>query len=294
MINQTKKLLRSVIDAIARKASRNYIAGPNLEDAQRVSRYLSNRGYWVTQGYWDDGSDAPEQVVDTYLSAIDQLRELDGENYLSLKIPALHYNAEMYKTVLTKSRQSHIPIHFDSLAPEHVNRTQTFIKEHTEAPLHDIGYTLPGRWERSIKDADLVNELGLNVRVVKGQWEDPDYPNRDPRSGFLKVIDRLAGKASCVRVATHDTSLANDALSRLKATNTPCELELLYGLPITNLVSIADELDVPVRIYIAFGHAYLPYAISSLRKQPAMILKLIKEAYKQNYLSSFPVCTSNN
>ncbi len=294
VIGQTKKILHSAVGVVVKRASRNYIAGPTLGDAQRVSRYLVNHGYWVTQGYWDSGGEDPLQVRDICLAALEQLTGLRGNNYLSLKVPALHYNPEMYKTLLATSHKSRVPVHFDSLAPEHAERIYRFIREHTKTPLEDIGCTLPGRWRRSIEDADLVNDLGLNVRVVKGQWQDPDDPQRDPRSGYLEVIERLAGKARCVRVATHDAALARKALSRLRAADTRCELELLYGLPVTNLVTIAAELNVPVRIYVGFGHAFLPYALSSLGKQPGIILKLLKEACKQNYLSSFPVCTSNS
>lgn len=288
------KWLYAAVGLVARKASRNYIAGPALEDAQRVSRHLIDRGYWVTQGYWDGSGDAPEQVLDTYLAALRQLAGIEGNHYLSLKIPALRYDREMFAAVLAASRRLSVPLHFDSLAPEHADRIHAFIRNHSQPDSGDIGCTLPGRWRRSVEDADRASELGLNVRVVKGQWEDPGNPERDPRSGYLEVVDRLAGKARCVRVATHDASLAREALNRLKAAGTRCELELLFGLSVTSLVSLAAELNVPVRIYIAFGHAYLPYALASLRKQPGMMLKLLKEACKQNNLAAFPVCTSSH
>lgn len=292
MIGQSRKLLQSLVGTVARKASRNYIAGPALEDAQHVSRHLAGRGYWLTQGYWDGHADVPERVCDTYCAALKQLARLGGNNYLSLKIPALHYRPALFESVLAASRESGVPIHFDSLAPEQASRLHAFIGQHATCG-DAVGCTLPGRWRRSLEDAERANALRLNVRVVKGQWEDPGDPGRDPRAGYLQVIDRLAGQARCVRVATHDVSLARDALNRLKAAGTRCELELLYGLPIAGPLSLAAGLDVPVRIYIAFGHAYLPYALASLRKQPGMLLKLLREACKQNHLSSFPVCTSN-
>lgn len=293
MMPRPGKWLYSAVGLVARKASRNYIAGPAPEDAQRVGRRLVDRGYWITQGYWDGSGDAPEEVLDTYLATLRQLAGLDGNHYLSLKIPALRYSREMFAAVLAASRRSNVPLHFDSLAPEHAERMHAFIRQHSQPESGNIGCTLPGRWRRSIEDADRVSELGLNVRVVKGQWEDPVDPERDARSGYLDVVDRLAGKARCVRIATHDAPLAREALSRLIGAGTRCELELLFGLPVNNLVPLAAELGVPVRIYIAFGHAYLPYALASLRKQPGMLLKLFKAACKQNNLSAFPVCTSS-
>lgn len=289
-----RQRLRAVVDQVARKASRNYVAGPTLDDAQRVSRHLAERGYWVTQGYWDGVGDTPMAVQHAYLGALRQLADFGRNSYLSLKIPALQYNPAWYAAVLAESRQSGVALHFDSLAPEQADLMHGFIEAHTEpSRAGDIGCTLPGRWRRSVTDAERVADLGLNVRVVKGQWQDPDRPDTDPRAGFLAVIEALAGRARCVRVATHDPLLARAALTRLQAADTRCELELLYGLPVADLADLAADLKVPVRVYIAFGHAYLPYALASVRKHPGLFLKLVMAAYKRDYLASFPPCTSN-
>jgi proline dehydrogenase len=108
---------------------------------------------------------------------------------------------------------------------------------------------------------DRAIELGLTVRVVKGQWVDREVPERDPRAGFLEVIDGLAGKAKGVAVATHDPQLARESILRLQASSTPCELELLFGLPVRRVLPVAAELGVPVRYYVPYGSAWLPYAL---------------------------------
>lgn len=283
-------LLSSAAGAVVRRASRHYVAGPGLEDAQHLSGYLAGQGYWIAQGYWDGAGDTPQGVRDLYLGALEQLARLGGDNYLSLKIPALGFDPELYEPVLAQSRRLGVGLHFDSLAPEHAGRIDRFIRERHAGALTGIGCTLPGRWRRSVADAEAACDLGLTVRVVKGQWEDPER-RIDPRAGCMQLIARLAGRAPCVRVATHDMPLARAALRRLRAHDTRCELELLYGLPqVPELVALAMEMAVPVRIYVAFGHACLPYALSSLRKNPATVLKLLKEACRRDYLSSFPPC----
>ncbi|MBT8081311.1 MAG: proline dehydrogenase, partial [Gammaproteobacteria bacterium] len=150
----------------------------------------------------------------------------------------------------------------------------------------------PGRWPRSVDDVDIVTRLGLDVRVVKGQWLDPQAPDHDARQGYLDVVGRLAGAARKVRVATHDHELASASIAMLKRAGTDCELELLYGLPIGQLAELAVSTDTPVRFYVAFGHAYLPYALGSLKRNPRLILRLLREAMKRNYLASIPDLTS--
>jgi proline dehydrogenase len=97
------------------------------------------------------------------------------------------------------------------------------------------------------------------------------------RRGFLEVIDRLAGGAREVAVASHDSWLARDALLRLRAAGTPCELELLNGLPKRTMLALAAELAVPVRVYIPFGIAWRPYALSKLGDNPRMLWWLARD-----------------
>lgn len=274
-------------------ATRNYIAGPEIEDAQRVCAVLVDRGYWVTQGYWDGANDTPQIIQRNCAASIEKLGRFPGNNYVSVKLPALDYDENLFGTLLDQSDRQGIPLHFDSLAPGHASNIFSFIRRIALPSTREIGCTLPGRWLRSINDADMAAEIGAKVRVIKGQWDDPEAPHRDPQAGFLQVIDRLAGRASCVRVASHDVSLAREALTRLRNAGTCCELELLYGLPAAPLISMAEDLQVPVRFYVAFGTAYLPYALSNLRTNPKMLMPLVKEAFKRNYLSSIPIHSSS-
>jgi len=288
MILDPTKALRAGFHSLVRQVSRNYIAGPTLQDAARISQPLAARGYWITLGYWDAAGDPARQVLQTYLACCDQLASLGGTNYLSIKIPALALDLGMFRALLEKSRESRVPLHFDSLDTDNASAIFDFISEHTAPSADEIGCTLPGRWRRSLDDAERAIELGLVVRVVKGQSPDPAEPDRDPAMGYLSVLRRLAGRARRVRVASHDPFVARQSLTILKAANTPCELELLYGLPVGGQVALADEFGVPVRVYVAFGHAFLPYALTSLRRNPGAILRLLREAARGDCLSTFP------
>ena len=114
--------------------------------------------------------------------------------------------------------------------------------------------------------------MGLRVRVVKGQWADSTSDDADPVKGFLNIIDRLgAERAPHVAVATHDANLAREALSRLRTTGTPCELELLYGLPIQPLLKVARALKVPTRLYVPYGQTGLPYRLRHAVTSPHIL-----------------------
>ncbi len=88
----------------------------------------------------------------------------------------------------------------------------------------------------------------------------------------MAVVERLAGRHTAVGVATHDAMLASDALTLLAASGTPCELEVLYGRPMRSVLRVARQLEVPVRVYVPFGHAYLDYAAEYARKHPLRVV----------------------
>jgi CelD/BcsL family acetyltransferase involved in cellulose biosynthesis len=266
---------------VVNRAARAYVAGNTLDDALRVKERLASQGIESTIGYWDSEADEARAVADQYLAGLDALAGSTDESYLSIKLPAMRFSRELLRETVERAGAKGRRMHFDAMAPDTVDRTWEMIEEVVRAvPTARIGCTLPGRWARSLEDARRAVERGLAVRVVKGQWADSRTPDGDLRQGFLEVIEQLAGRASSVSVATHDIGLAAEALGRLQAAGTPCDLELLYGLPMRRARKIASQLGVKVRVYIPYGDAYLPYALSQARRRPRILWWLLRDAAK--------------
>ncbi len=208
---------------------------------------------------------------------VEALAALAGsQDYLSIKLPALRFSSSLVGQVAEAARARGIPLHCDSHGIADTPATQARVDEMLAAGTR-VSITLPGRWRRSVEDAAWASSRGLAVRVVKGQWPDPDDPRRDLRAGFLDVIDRLAGSSAAVAVATHDVPLAAEAMGWLAAAGTPHSLELLFGLPRTAALELARSRGVPVRVYVPYGAAYLPYALSRLRQNPRIAWWLLKD-----------------
>lgn len=259
-------------------AARNYVAGDTFADATRVARRLAGQGLRSTIGFWDSESQSARFVADQYLAGLDALADEEGDAYLSVKLPSLRFSSPLVEEIVARSCKVGRRIHFDSLAHEAADRTrETVDRALASTPAVDVGYTLPSRWRRSLEDADWTAERGLYVRVVKGEWPDPTDPKRDPHAGYLEVIDRLAGRAARVGVATHDPKLAAESVRRLQAAGTPSDVELLYGLPTRNSIRSARRLGVDVRVYVPYGEAYMPYALSQVRRKPYVVWWLAKD-----------------
>jgi len=255
---------------IAARAARAYIAGPTLGDALRAAEVTAKRGSAASICPWDSEADSPRGVTDAYVAALRGIAACALDCSLSIKAPSLRYSRDLLDEVIDAARARGTALHFDSLAPETADLTWPLIQHAAErhAP---IGCTLPARWPKSVDDAERAIALGVNIRVVKGQWADPVGDANNVAQRYLLLIERLAGRARSVGVATHDPRLAREALTCLIRAGTRCELELLFGLPMRRQLEVAGALEVPVRLYIPYGHAWLPYGLSQVRKNPRIL-----------------------
>lgn len=265
--------------AMARIAARSYIAGDALDDAIHVARRFSKRGISAAIGYWDGPDDSQPGVIQAYQSALDGIVASGIDAYLSIKLPSLKYSQDRLDELAKMARERHIGVHFDALGPETVDRTWAAIEQLADGA--QLGCTLPGRWRRSLADADWAVEHRLSVREVKGQWPDANEPRLDPRVGFIEVVRRLAGRARHVAIASHDLATSRRAIEMLAATRTPTTLELLLGLPTRKQTELAHELGVPVRLYIPYGAAYLPYCLAEMKRNPRIAWWLLRDALRR-------------
>jgi proline dehydrogenase len=263
---------------LARKAAEAYVVGPELQDAMNVASAMAREDTASTICFWDGQEDAPDQVAGQYVNALRKIARSGLDSYLSVKAPSLGFDAGLIALILDQARSDGLAVHFDSLGPETADRTFRLIEDlrsqHTR-----LGCTLPGRWRRSLQDAEWAASLGLRVRVVKGQWPDTGAGGPDLRRGFLDVVEALAGRAKEVAVATHDPLVAESAVRKLRAAGTHCELELLFGLPSRAVLEVSRELAVPVRMYLPYGHAWLPYALRQAKRNPRILWWVLRDSF---------------
>lgn len=274
-----RHLLHAGARGLAQWAAGSYVAGPQLENALRVCRRHAGHGMRATVGYWNTRGEDPQAVAANYLQALRALCEERLDCYLSIKAPALGNSPERVAAVAEAAAAAGIGVHFDALQAAQADRMFELLQACARRPV-PLGCTLPGRWRRSLADADRAVALGVRPRIVKGEWPDPASPSIDLRRGFLDVVDRLAGRVREAAVATHDAELARQALRRLRAAGTTCELELLFGLPLRAALRIAQDERVPVRLYVPFGQAWLPYCVAQARLRPRILWWLARDAMR--------------
>ena len=270
-----RKAISKILQLAAQYIAPNYIAGEEVNDAIRICRQIDRHGWRSTICRWNDSSETPEVVALSYREALNAIKSEPLDCYLSIKVPSLKYDFEILKELLDLASEHNTRIHFD--AQEHDTASPSFsLLERAVKRYGNISCTIPARWRRSISDAERAIDLSVAVRAVKGQFPDPNKPDPNLGACFLDLIDVLAGRAAKVAVATHDVALARKSLIVLQKSGTPCELEQLFGLPICG-DTVAKPLNIKMRLYIPYGYAYLPYAISEAKKHPVILARVLKD-----------------
>ncbi len=260
---------------LIQRLARTHIAGSALADALDVCTLLARRGMKCTLCSWDPPSAVAGEVAKNYRMTAEAIIRSGMDCILSIKAPAFGYDCDLLRDTLSLARRHNLRLRFDAQFPSSATSTLSLLETMVER-YHNIGCTLPARWARSISDAENLARRKVSVRIVKGQWPDPSAPGLDVRKAFLALTDILGGRGASVTVATHDALLASESLKRLRASGTECELEQMFGLPLLTGRGIRLT-DVPVRVYVPYGHPYLPYNLSQLRHRPAIAGWVIRD-----------------
>jgi proline dehydrogenase len=266
-VRQLKKLTA----AVAARAARRYVGGADLAGALATCKRLGPRTRAFTFGFWNATGADPEEVVARYAETADALRGAPFAGRIALKVPALGFRPDVIESLLRRVPAG-VGLHLDSHGTEAQDATLTLA-----AP--GMGVTLPSRWRRSVHDVERIADRGLEVRIVKGQFPAAPADEVDPSAGFLALARALAGRVPRVFVASHDVPLARGAVELLRARGTPCEIELLYGLPSRRAFAAAAQLGVPARVYVPWGTAYLPYALGKVRQDPLILARLARDLF---------------
>jgi proline dehydrogenase len=268
-------MITGLKERLVRRIASSHMAGPDLQDALTVYHEAAERGWSCTLGPWTDPADSPRSAAARYRNALEAIIGDSLHCYLSVKLPVLGYDYALLDELLELGESRGVRIHLDGMAPDSAARTLAML-ERVLASRRNVGCTIPARWRRSVKDIDRIIDFQIPVRIVKGQWTDPELPVRSVRAQFLELAEKLAGNVPLVAVATHDRPLARGTLHRLIAAGSACEMEQMSSLP-QNCGALARDLRVPMRLYIPYGFPSLPYNIRHVPTRPTIVAWAVRD-----------------
>jgi len=255
----------------------------NSQDAAEICRVLCGHEVASTLGKLSKSGDDPAQIVRDYQLASHSHKCGTAADcfYLSVKPPALKFNAEYARAIVATALENGHNVHFDAHGIIFADPTlkllegvlQRYPVANDTLRSWQFGLTLPSRWKRSVADARWAVKKGVRPRLVKGDFRADASDEVEPGKGFLALVELLAGEVAELAVATHDCILAREAVTRCKRGGSAVQLELFFGMPSGSMMALARELEVPVRFYVPFGDTLLIYMIRDLLANPRKILR---------------------
>jgi proline dehydrogenase len=207
--------------------------------------------------YFHTGDAPPDAVLAAHLALAQALRGSGAG--LAVKAPALGFCPNRMGALVATG----VPLLLDAHAPGQADATLDLAGR-----FPGMGLAIPARWRRSVADAARLRDTRAPLRLVKGEWADPDSDPPDLRHACLDLVRLLAGRRAPVIVASHDPALVGPALDLLIAAGTPCLLEQLRGLPRRRTMALAQARGVAVRVYHPTGPGWWPYAIDKALARP--------------------------
>lgn len=253
-----------------------FVPGPGPGAAARRCRKLNRAGIAATLGYFQSSNARAEDIVAANVAAAGLFEGRLGDACLSVKAPPLAFDPARLRTIAESAAAARMGLMFDAHAPKDADRTLEAVSD-LLGDFPGTGFALPARWLRSPSDAAEFRDGSARIRLVKGEWADPDWRGQDVEASYLGLAARLAGREAPVAVATHDPALAERALTVLLQAGTPCELEQLRGLPARRTMAVARRLGVPVRVYVPFGPGWWPYALDKALARPYLLSWMIRD-----------------
>ncbi|HEX8240026.1 MAG TPA: proline dehydrogenase family protein [Allosphingosinicella sp.] len=264
--------------------------GPGPRAAARRCRALNRRGLAATPGYFQARDSRPDDILAANIAVAGLLAGREADVYLSVKAPPLAFDIAQLRTIAEAASAAGMALLFDAHAPRDADRTLAAVSD-LLGEFPRTGFALPARWLRSRGDVAAFRNSSARIRLVKGEWADPEWRGQDVGASYLALAAGLAGRAAPVAVATHDPELAERALTILLEAGTPCELEQLRGLPARRTMAVADRLGVRIRVYVPFGPGWWPYALDKALARPYLLSWMIRDRLgpsAEGPLRSFP------
>ena len=291
------KTIMHVPSPIVRFFAKDYVAGPTIEDAIRVTRELHAKGVMGTLDILGEYITRKEQAVPFKLECIRILETIKRENLIDANLsvkptqmgllldPQFAY--ENMREIVAKGAELDIFIRIDmENTPSLVDTLDFYRRLRDEFPDH-VGVAIQSYMRRSHDDVEALSDKPMNFRLVKGifivtrreAWVDPELVTRN----YVELLDQMLDHGAYVGIATHDERLYFEALKlirKYKLKPDQYEFQMLLGVD-PELRDLIVAEGHRLRVYIPYGKEWLGYSRRRLLENPNIARAALKQMLKR-------------
>jgi proline dehydrogenase len=275
----------SLMQRLLFRVAKRWVAGYNAEEAMDAALDTnSHRMSAILNFLGEDTTDTKlvDMAVNEYLLLMDLMHARKVQGSVSVKPTqiglSIDYNMclQNFSRLATRARELGQFIWLDM---ESVKSTEDTIAIYLDLyKQYDmIGIAVQSYLRRSASDLLHIIECGGKIRLVKGAYHESEEhsftANEEVNANYLKLMKTLFESKNYFAIATHNSSLIEEAISMGK--NTKFEFQMLKG--------IRDELKLElvtkgfaVAEYIPYGNQWLPYSVRRIMERKRNLLLLAR------------------
>ncbi len=284
---------KSIVYLFAKK----YIAGPDLNDAIRVTKDLMAKNGSSTidvLGEFVTSKDRALHEKDMSIEVLDAIQNHSLDTYLSVKPTSLglgldfDFGYENIKEIVDLAKIKDIFVRLDMENSPYTTATLELYKKLRENGDDNIGFAIQSYMRRSIEDVQSMIEYKPNIRLCKGIYNEAEsiaYKGYEEiRENFRKLLDLMLDNDLYVGIATHDEALIQYSLSKILEKGLKreqYEFQMLLGVRENRRDELLNQ-GHRVRIYVPFGHDWYGYSTRRLKENPQMVGHIVKSIFGLN------------
>lgn len=275
--------------------AKEYIAGPNLDDAVRVVKDLMSQGACATIDVLGEEIKEKEHALEVAKQYKEVVHKIDAESLdstVSIKLTSLGLKIDLdfcYDNVCSLLEEAKKFGNFITIDMEdHTCTTDTLnIFKRLRKDFENVGTVLQSYMRRTIQDVNDLLPLKPNIRVCKGIYNEPrEIAYKDDfiiNQNFTYAVEKLLCNGCYVGIATHDEKLVWEGLriiDECKLRKDQYEFQMLLGVD-NQLRRIILEAGHKLRVYVPFGKEWFAYSTRRLKENPNVAGHIMRSSVKR-------------
>lgn len=276
--------------------AKRFVAGENFENTAPKVAELNSYGIKVTLDLLGENvkdKATADETLRHYKELLVGIEKQGIEATISIKLTMLgldisrDYCRDNLFSLLDVAREHDQFVRIDMEGSDYTQVTIDLFKEAFAKYGKHVGIVIQAYLHRSKQDTKELAELGADVRLCKGAYNEPERIaiQKMPaiREAFKEYTKVLLDKTVYPRIATHDDEIVDWVKNYTAEQNigqSRFEIQMLYGLRLETCKQLVEE-GYNVRVYVPYGTMWVPYFTRRLKERKENIWFVLSTMFKK-------------
>ncbi len=276
--------------------AKRFVAGETFKSAVPKIEALNKKNIKVTLDLLGENvkeKTTADETVNEYIGLLNDIQSAGLKSTISIKLTMLgldideNYCRENLFKLLDEARKYDSFVRIDMEGSDYTQQTIDVFKEAFKEYGKHVGIVIQAYLHRTKNDIDDLAELGADVRLCKGAYNEPErvalQNMPEIRESFKEYAKVLLEKTPYPRIATHDDEIVNWVKKYTEENSigkSRYEFQMLYGLREETMEQLTFD-GYNTRVYVPYGTMWFPYFKRRLMERKENIFFILTTMFKK-------------